>query len=250
MMIDKYDSGIMTPAIKTDSGLTSVIPVSRKLPSSSLNQPIINLNQHLLGSFMFLNQDISSQMYQQQLEIDQFITHHTENARRQIEEMRKRNSKRLIEAAQQGIMKRLKTKEEEITKMGQLNHSLQEKVKTLTLENQIWMELAQTNEATANTLRNNLQQVLNQLQLQQDQQHDTTNINNVDDTQSSCYGSNYENNKRWLCWKCRKKEACVLLLPCRHLCVCNVCDDSGGISICPVCKSTKSAGVHVNMTTT
>ncbi|GJW67424.1 probable BOI-related E3 ubiquitin-protein ligase 3 [Tanacetum coccineum] len=150
-----------------------------------------------------------------------------------IGEMRRRNGKRLIVAANDGIMKRLKIKEDEITRLNQLNWSLEEKLKSLLVENQIWRELAQTNEATAN----NLQQLLAQAQLQQ---------------QESCCGSNYEehvtdkvnSNK---CLKCGKKESCVLVLPCRHLCLCNVCEST--TTICPVCTSTKSAALLINMDT-
>lgn len=264
--------------LKAESGLTSNHPLSRKrsLDVSSFNPPLISIPDAPINvdEFAFLREDISSQMYQQQLEIDRFIAHHTEKMRAATEEMRMRNSRRLIAAAQEGIMKRLKTKDEEIAKIGQLNWSLEEKVKSLIVENQIWKELAQTNEATANALRNNLQQVLAQVQLQHQHQHRLDFAENVpntttfvaDDTQSYC-GSNYEedqlaedgvmnlNRKNeygsttgryggW-CRNCGKEESCVLLLPCRHLCVCSVCVFS--VSICPVCKSKKSAGVHVNM---
>lgn len=261
----------------TESGLTSSInPVSRKRSrdSSSFNPhfsipnaPIVNLNQNQqqFGSFTFLNEDISSQIYQQQLEIDRLIVHHTEKVRSEIEEMRRRNLRRLMAALHDGTVKRLKTKEDEIMKLCQLNWSLEEKVKSLTVENQIWRELAETNEATANSLRNNLQQVLLQIQLQQSQEQrlglENANVL-IDDAESYC-GSNYEegdrsvaedgggerkvngrSESRW-CRKCGKEESCVLLLPCRHLCVCSVCVNS--VSICPICKSTKSAGVHVNI---
>ncbi|CAN1128222.1 Probable BOI-related E3 ubiquitin-protein ligase 3 [Linum perenne] len=53
------------------------------------------------------------------------------------------------------MMKRLKAKEEEIKKIGKLNWAMEEKVKSLCMENQIWRDLAQTNEATTNALRSN-----------------------------------------------------------------------------------------------
>ncbi|KAI3703735.1 hypothetical protein L1987_73929 [Smallanthus sonchifolius] len=277
------------PAFKAESGLTSNLPISRKRlrDSSSFNQPfslpnapIANLNQQQFGAyahaFEFLTDGISLQMYQQQLEIDRFISHHTEKVRTEIGEMRRRNSSRLA-AAYEGIMNRLKTKNDKILKIGQLNRSLEEKVKSITVENQIWRELAQTNEATANALRNNLQQVLAEIQLQQ-QRLDLAD--NGDDAQSQC-GSNFEEDHRQMaengggerkvnnnpndeseycksksssrygglnrrCRSCGEEESCVLLLPCRHLCVCSRCVSS--IDICPVCNSTKSAVVHVNMT--
>lgn len=62
---------------KAESRLTSSIPISRKRlrDSSSFNPDLSTTN----GAFAFLSNDISSQMYQQQLEIDRFIDHHVSN---------------------------------------------------------------------------------------------------------------------------------------------------------------------------
>ncbi|GKE17317.1 probable BOI-related E3 ubiquitin-protein ligase 3 [Tanacetum coccineum] len=170
--------------------------------------------------------------------------------RSEINEMRKRSSRRMIMAANEGIMKRLKIKEEEITRLNQVNWSLEEKLKSLLVENQIWRELAQTNEATAY----NLQQLLAQAQLQQQEQEEQTLVNDdIDDAESCCEtnyeedGSNKVNSITNKCLKCGKKESCVLMLPCRHLCLCNVCEST--TTICPVCTSTKSAALLINMDT-
>ncbi|GKB08829.1 probable BOI-related E3 ubiquitin-protein ligase 3 [Tanacetum coccineum] len=84
----------------------------------------------------------------------------SENIRLEIEAKRRKNSKTLIAALEEGLQHQLRAKEVEIIKMMKLNHALEEKVKTMCIENQIWRELAQTNEATANALRNNLKYVL------------------------------------------------------------------------------------------
>ncbi|KAK9077652.1 hypothetical protein SSX86_005989 [Deinandra increscens subsp. villosa] len=305
-LLEVYGSGrtdsFLAPDFKAESGLASGASFSRKRlrDSSSFypslpNAPIVNVHDvgQVFGEFAFLGEDVSSQIYQQQLEIDCLIAHHIENARAEIEEMRKQNSRRLIATLYDSMMNRLKTKEEEILKIGQLNWSLEEKVRSLSLENQILKELVQTNEATANALRNKLQQVLAHIQLQQQDHYHHLNLADnsaakatvvVDDAGSQC-GSNYEEDherqvvedgggerkvidvnginhdaccnsssrssryggmrSRWWCRRCGKEESCVLLLPCRHLCVCSLCVSS--VSLCPVCNTTKSAGVHVNM---
>lgn len=206
----------------------------------------------------------------------------TEKVRIEIEERRKRYSRRIAAAVEENIMKKLKAKEEEIEKIGKLNWALEERVKSLCVENQIWRDLAQTNEATANALRCNLEQVLAQVQDEQQQlQEQPRRIDDaalVDDAQSCC-GSNFEetgqrslaaespstaaghdrdynntnindgcigpSNRNRMCRSCGKEESCVLLLPCRHLCLCTVCGSS--LHTCPVCNSTKTASVHVNL---
>ncbi|KAL8208984.1 hypothetical protein R6Q57_008396 [Mikania cordata] len=250
-----YGSGFSDsiPSIAAaESGLTCNLPVSRKRSRD------INMNRNPIGAYTFLGEDISLQIQHQQLEIDQFIAHHTEKVRADVEERRRR----IIAAVEEGISKRLRAKEEEIVKIARLNWALEEKVKSLCVENQIWRELAQTNEATANALRSNLKQVLEQV-VHDEYRHRSTAACVDDAAAQSCCESNNEekrrvidpdninddcssnsNNSR-LCKKCEQEESGVLLLPCRHLCLCTGCASS--VNICPVCKSTKNISVHVNI---
>lgn len=178
----------------------------------------------------------------------------------ELEEQRKRQSRVLITAIQEGIMKKLKEKDEEIQRMGKLNWVLQERVKSLYVENQIWRDLAQTNEATANTLRSNLEQVLANVGGDENRQNEG-DAAEADDAASSCGSSDYgrcmtsaeevsgSRGGSRLCRRCGVREASVLLLPCRHLCLCTVCGSSL-IGSCPVCNSTMDASLHVNMSWT
>ncbi|KAG5546841.1 hypothetical protein RHGRI_018870 [Rhododendron griersonianum] len=259
-------------AMKSDSGLSYPIPsVSRKRTRDSINPllsfpngQIYNQSNNRCSSFTFLGEDVSLQIHQQQLEIDRFIAQHTVKVRLDMEERRKRYSRRIIAAVEEGVVKRLRAKEEEIDKIGKLNWALEERVKSLFIENQIWRDLAQSNEATANALRTNLEQVLAHVNDEQQNlagaldQAQPARADMTDDAESCC-GSNYEDkgsvecgggggggsgNER-LCRKCEKVESCVLLLPCRHLCLCAVCGSS--VHACPVCNAVKNASLHVIM---
>ncbi|OMP11512.1 Zinc finger, RING/FYVE/PHD-type [Corchorus capsularis] len=266
---------------KADSGLTYNIPVSapRKRPRDSFingfdSYPVSQKNKFS----SVLDDDVFSQIQQQQQEIDRFLAEHTEKVRMELEERRKRQSRMLITAIQEGVMKKLKEKDEEIQRMGKLNWVLQERVKSLYVENQLWRDLAQTNEATANSLRTNLEQVLAHVS---EERHVSGGGATAaaaaaalaDDAESSC-GSSDEgwrkvvvppqqqgrcggesggaaqdkavvgNNRK--CRKCGEKESSVLLLPCRHLCLCTNCG-STLVGNCPVCDSVTNASVHVNM---
>ncbi|CDP13601.1 unnamed protein product [Coffea canephora] len=249
-------------AMKSDSGLTCSIPIlaSRKRPRDPSYAGIANCHRNLLpfpanlnsserctSVATFLGEDTSLRTQQHQLEIDQFISHHAAKVRKEIEEQRKDYSLRVIRAVEESLMKRLRAKEEEIENMGKLNWALAEKVRSLCAENQIWRELAQSNEATANALRNNLEQVV----LAQAQQR---NLCNNDDIGKRAINEEEEESgsgrrrRRWWCRVCRncgKEEASVLLLPCRHLCLCYACGPA--LDSCPVCLSTKNAALHVNL---
>ncbi|XP_017603782.1 BOI-related E3 ubiquitin-protein ligase 1-like isoform X3 [Gossypium arboreum] len=221
-------------------------------------------NNNLSGASSDVDDDVFSQI-QQQHDIDRFISDHTEKMRLEVEERRKRQSRMLITAIQESVMKKLKEKDEEIQRIGKLNWVLQERVKSLYVENQLWRDLAQTNEATANSLRNNLEQVLAHAG---DSGRGGAAL--ADDAESSCGSSDQgwrevvppqaqgscgaqDNNKAVVvgnnnrkCRKCGEKESSVLLLPCRHLCLCTMCG-STMVGTCPVCLSLTNASVHVNM---
>lgn len=186
-----------------------------------------------------------------------------ERVKFEIEERRKRQARTIMEAIEHGLVKRLRVKEEERDRIGKINHALEERVKSLSIENQIWRDLAQTNEATANNLRTNLEQVLAQVKdLPNVSGAGLDNVNaDEDDAQSCCGSSSGEETLRRtvateahdkaakgggrMCRNCGEEESCVLLLPCRHLCLCGVCGSS--VHTCPICRSPKNASVHVNM---
>ncbi|KAF5729193.1 BOI-related E3 ubiquitin-protein ligase 1 [Tripterygium wilfordii] len=248
---------------KADSGVTYNITAPRKRPRDPINDiEAFNAPQkskNSSGFASFIDQDIIFQIQQQQSEMDRFIADHTEKVRMELEERRKRQSRMLIQSIQDRVVKKLKEKDEEIERIANLNWVLQERVKSLCMENQIWRDLAQSNEATANSLRNNLEQVL--AHVGEDRQPCGGNAT-ADDAESSCGscnewaatvgggGGNDDNDvvvvgKR-MCRKCGEKESSVLLLPCRHLCLCTSCG-STLTGTCPVCDSVMNASVHVNM---
>ncbi|KZV56311.1 hypothetical protein F511_00308 [Dorcoceras hygrometricum] len=247
-------------AMKSDSGITCAMPVSRKRsrdPVSPLLSTFTNVlpsqsANHRCGSLTFLGEDISSHIQQQQMEIDHIISQHTEKVRMEMEEKRRRYSRRLAAVVQEKIVKKLKAKEEEIEKIEKLNCALEEKVKSLCVENQIWRDLAQTNEATANALRCDLEQVLTHVQDEEQQKVMHRRAAALVDDAQSCCGSNddsdsahYGDKGKRICRSCGKDECCVLLLPCRHLCLCAVCGSF--LHTCPVCSSIKTASLHVNL---
>ncbi|GAA0171904.1 hypothetical protein LIER_25836 [Lithospermum erythrorhizon] len=266
--------------MKEDSGLTYAhhLPVlSRKRSredsnnSITMNQQFVpfvaeNLNNccnfnnnYSSGSFSFLGEDFSSQIQQDQLEVDRLIAHH-------MEKVRERGRRIMMAVVDDSIAKKLKSKEEQLEKIGKQNSGLVDRVKSLYVENQIWRDLAETNEATATALRNKLEQVL--AQVQADDREINGVVGELVDDARSCCGSNcngdvqmrmlagdsirgVESNRGAtngkMCRSCGMEEACVLLLPCRHLCLCSGCGSF--LHICPVCKSTKSCSLHVNLST-
>ncbi|KAE9591570.1 hypothetical protein Lal_00038867 [Lupinus albus] len=254
-----YQSNVCDPN-KADSGITCHnIPLQRKRFRDFTNEltsfPVHKRNKLSSQSF-FPDQDVLYQIQnQQQIEIDHVLAQHAEKVRVELEEQKLRQSRMLLATIEEAMAKKLREKDEEIQRIVKLNMALQERVNSLCVENQIWRELAQTNETTANYLRSNLEQVL--ANVSEDRHVASAAVVEVDDAQSSC-GSNYEveagddtavsavvGGGCNMCKNCGVKESIVLLLPCRHLCLCTICGST--IHNCPVCSSGMEASVHVNL---
>lgn len=236
---------------KADSGLTYNIPLPRKRSRDSITEstPLQLPQKNKLSSQpSILDQNLLFHLHNQQSEIDRLITQHTETVRVELEEQRMRQSRMLVTAIQSAVAKKLKEKDEEIQRMGKMNWVLQERVKSLCVENQIWRELAQNNEATANNLRINLEQVLAHVS------EDHYNQNDAAPAESSCASNNNCEEEedevndgvlgKRMCNQCGVRESIVLLLPCRHLCLCTMCGST--VHNCPLCNSRINASVHVN----
>ncbi|KAE9613660.1 hypothetical protein Lal_00016228 [Lupinus albus] len=238
---------IPTSFNKSDSGLTyhhvsrkrsrdsitdsNALPISQKNKLSSLNhQPSLFQNQN----FLLLH------LHNQRFEIDRFIAQHTEKMRMELEEQSVRESRKLLSVIHEAVEKKVKEKDEEIERMVNLNWVLQEKVKSLCDENQIWRDLAQTNEATVISLRTNLEQVL-AAQISEDHRDDDTESSCGSNCMEACGGDAVVGR---MCKNCGVRDSIVLLLPCRHLCLCTVCGST--TRNCPLCHSGINASVHVN----
>lgn len=239
-----YVAGKSVPEIvnnfPADSGLTSnnfpAAPVRKRQRRSGYEEPPCPFPCRLSDEEI-----INSHVQQQQSEIDRFIAIHREKVRMAMEIRKKRESGMLVRAIEERLVKKLKEKDEEIERMGKLNWVLQERVKRLCMENQLWRDLAETNEATVNSLRTNLERLISAA-------NDTAAAAN--DAESSC-GSNSgcgiteeESGGGRRCRKCMAGESRVLVLPCRHLCLCTMCGST--LHTCPVCDSAINASVHVN----
>lgn len=166
--------------------------------------------------------------------------------RMEIQERQKQQAKILATAIAEKAIHKLREKDEQIHKMSKFNSVLQERLKCLYMENQLWRDLAQTNEAQAQSLQFDLEQALAQAGNHQ-------NAAEEEDAQSCCGssgdvagGEEVANNR--MCKMCGERESCVLLLPCRHLCLCGVCGSgSHHVHACPLCNSTMTATLHVNL---
>ncbi|PIA40680.1 hypothetical protein AQUCO_02400026v1 [Aquilegia coerulea] len=204
--------------------------------------------------------DLNSHLLHQNLEIDALILLQNEKLRSGIEEARKRHCRSLLSVLELQVLKRLEEKECELANASRRNAELEEKVKQMNAENQIWFNIAKNNESIVCTLKSSLEQILFQNQGQVKEGYgDSESV--TDDAQSSCckedkttsssswkniekiVQENNELKQRKYCKVCHENEVSVLLLPCRHLCLCKNCESK--LDTCPICNSLKNASLQI-----
>lgn len=127
---------------------------------------------------------------------------------------------------------------------------LELQMEQLAVEANTWQQRAQYNDNLINSLRFNLQQVA-----QSRDSKEGCGDSEVDDTASCCNGRTIDfhvlrkdcNEMKELitCKVCRINGACMLLLPCKHLCLCKECEIK--LTHCPLCHGFKNTGMEVYM---
>ncbi|XP_061356993.1 probable BOI-related E3 ubiquitin-protein ligase 2 isoform X2 [Gastrolobium bilobum] len=202
-----------------------------------------------------LSDNIKTEFDRQQEELDQYIKLQKEQLSKGVRDMKQKHMASLFTSIEKGISKKLKEKDVELENMNRKTGELAERLKQVAIEAQNWHYRAKYNESVVNTLRNNLQQAISQ---GVEQGKEGFGDSEVDDAASyidpnnfmsipgmpvkSTYKS-YQGMENLTCRACKAKEVSMLLIPCRHLCLCKDCD--GFINVCPVCQLIKTASVEV-----
>lgn len=181
-----------------------------------------------------------------------------------LEQAQERHCRALISAVEQQVMNKLREKDAELENASRRNAELEEKVRQMSAENQIWFNVAKNNEAIASSLRTSLEQVLlqsstvNAVQAKEGYGDSDGTPFPADDAQSCCFEREDERTNgavksltaearlcRKSCRVCFEKDVSVLLLPCRHLCLCKDCESR--VDTCPICHINKNACLQIFM---
>jgi E3 ubiquitin-protein ligase BOI-like protein len=162
-----------------------------------------------------------------------------------LDEARRRHARAVLAAVERAAAVRLQAVEADLERALCRNAELEERLCQMTAEGQAWLGVAKSHEAAAAGLRATLDQLL---------QPPCAVEGDAEDAQSCCFetpaaGDNADDTASKAiaaapsCKVCGQGEACVLLLPCRHLSLCGACEPA--VDTCPVCAATKNASLHV-----
>ncbi|KAJ0229121.1 SBP protein [Hirschfeldia incana] len=202
-----------------------------------------------------LDESLRIHLHRQKDELDHFLKIQAAQMAKGVRDIKQRQIASFLNSIEQGVSRKLQEKDQEIEIMNKRNKELVERIKQVTTEAQNWHYRAKYNESVVNALKNNLQQAMShnnnnnkKVIAGADQRREGFGDSEIDDAASSYIDPNNNNNKnignqRMRCKMCNVKEVSVLLVPCRHLCLCKECDVFTGV--CPVCRSSKTSSVQV-----
>lgn len=203
--------------------------------------------------YSVLSDDIAAQLRQQRDEVDQFLHVQGEQLRRALAEKRHRHHCALLGAAEEFVSRQLREKEAEAGRAAQRNAELEAQAARLSAEARAWQARAKAGEATAAALQAQLQHAVMSATCTKDTggcggdaAEDAESTYEDPDRVVAVTNNNiYNNCSGPTCRACQRRVATVVLLPCRHLSLCNGCDRTVTNQRCPVCFSFKESSVEV-----
>ncbi|XP_059633709.1 E3 ubiquitin-protein ligase BOI-like [Cornus florida] len=201
-----------------------------------------------------LGVDIRTELDRQNEELDQYMKIQRENLAKGVRDIKQRHMASFLNAVEKGVGKKLHEKDLQIENINRKNRELAERIKQVATEAQNWHYRAKYNESVANVLKNNLQQVLSRGTALGKEGFGDSEIDDAAsyiEPNNNCLkvpgrlGKAYFMKDNMICRACKAKEVSILLMPCRHLCLCEDCE--GLVGVCPVCQLMKTASVQVYM---
>lgn len=154
-----------------------------------------------------------------------------------------------LSVVEEKVLQKLREKEAEVESINKKNMELEERMDQLSLEARIWQHQARNNENMITALKVNLDQVIAQSRDSKEgcgdsEIDDTASCSNGRSINFNMFGKESNDVKEVMtCKACRVNEVCMLLLPCKHLCLCKDCESK--LSVCPLCQSSKFIGMEV-----
>ncbi|KAK1303828.1 hypothetical protein QJS10_CPB11g00216 [Acorus calamus] len=251
----------LQPKIPNQTGMISLSQPQQSplvytgLRLSSENQQQEEEQNGFFFSSSLLNEEISTQIKQQRDEIDRFLSTQAEQLRLSLAEKRQKHYQALLCAAEAAASRRLGEAVAEAEMAARRNAELEERVSRLRAESHAWQARAQAQEAAAAALRAELHRASEVVAAAAAEDRNAGSCGGADAAEDA--ESTYVDPERAeagpgsvpVCRACRVRPVSVVVLPCRHLCLCSACDAAaeggGGGGACPVCLSVRSASVQV-----
>ncbi|KAG1354156.1 E3 ubiquitin-protein ligase BOI [Cocos nucifera] len=190
-----------------------------------------------------MDQSLTNLLEKQRNETDQYLRLQSNQLRATLYQQRKHHMASLLRRLESKASFLLSQKESELAKARKRMMEVEARLRRAEEERETWQRIARENEAIALSLNRILEQV-------QEPCLSSTGASSPDADASASRSSHplavkepREGTRMDLCKACGSRYSRVLLLPCRHLCACELCEAL--LDSCPFCGSVKERSIEV-----
>nr|XP_043613542.1 probable BOI-related E3 ubiquitin-protein ligase 2 [Erigeron canadensis] len=182
------------------------------------------------------SRSVAAQIQKENQETERFISLQHERLKLALQAHRKQQFLTILKNCESKSELLLRQKDEEIKQATNRRIQLEEILRKTDIERQQWQMVANQTEAMVINLNNKIEE------LTRDQVEDEGSCCNENANNANSNGG--ENKKKNICKSCYRKDSCVVMLPCRHLCSCKSCD--AFLNTCPVCNMVKKSTIQLS----
>ncbi|WOL05604.1 BOI-related E3 ubiquitin-protein ligase 1 [Canna indica] len=190
--------------------------------------------------------ELAAQINRQRDEIEQFVLAQGEQLRRALSERRQAHYRTLLSVAQESAARRLQGKEVEVERATRRRAELEDRLARLRTESMAWQAKAMADQSRATALHAQLQQAAAAAAAATPPGTGGACCDppTAEDAGSACMDPRRaEGERQKTCRSCQWRQASTVLLPCRHLCLCDACD--AATESCPICCCVRTGSVRV-----
>ncbi|KAL0905036.1 hypothetical protein M5K25_027208 [Dendrobium thyrsiflorum] len=236
----------LTPAMvglpQLQSPTPSLVSTGLQLTFTDHNQSQ-NQREQLASILSSYSKDLATEINQQKNEIEQFLITQGEQLRREMAAKRKNHYRILLATVEKSLGNKLREKEAEVAVAARRAAELQDRLNRLRTESMAWQAKAMAEQSAAASLQAQLQQAA---AIAAPAGEECYGESPAEDAGSAFVDPDRPNKLNRPCWSCNTRPASVVLLPCRHLCICPACDCAGAANDgCPACGCSQSGSLEV-----
>lgn len=172
---------------------------------------------------------IEGELQRMNAEMDAFIMSQQEQLKKQLHEKINENQMQITSTLMAKFSQTLKDKDAQIQELNKVNSELEAQYKAECDQSNFWKQKAEEMEV-----------MIIELQPYAEGQGDSDEVDSCDS-----FNRLVNSEDRLKCKSCGVNEMSMIILPCRHLCLCKVCE--GRTNMCPICFSVKKWGVEIHL---
>ncbi|KAJ6845602.1 putative BOI-related E3 ubiquitin-protein ligase 1 [Iris pallida] len=206
------------------------LAVSTGLRLSPFDNPTTTTSSSSIG-----NHDLFAQInHHHTQQLNHFLLAQGEQLRQTLAEKRQQHLCELLAAAEDSAAKRLAEKQAEVDRAARRTAELEERLARLRTESMAWQAKAVAEQSAAALLHAQLQSAAA-----------GPEVCGGGDRAEDAESAHVDPERAGVCRCCRVEPVSVVLLPCRHLCLCAGCNAVTAGECCPVCQGARTGGVQV-----